>query len=82
MADDRIAELEKWRLEMERKFGEAFPAADYIGHCRYHQIMIEQLEERRRLRRAVVEKTIAGLVWGALIGLGIAVWQYLRTMLK
>jgi hypothetical protein len=30
----------------------------------------------------VMEKTVAGLVWSAMLGIGIAAWQYIKTMLK
>lgn len=82
MTEERLEALERWKDEMEKRFAEAFPAGDHVGHCRYHSIMIEQLEERRRLRRAVVEKTIAGLVWGTLAAIAIAVWQYIKTEIK
>jgi hypothetical protein len=82
MTDERLESLERWKDDMERRFAEAFPGGDHIGHCRYHALMIEDIEEKRRLRRAVMEKTIAALVWSAIFGLGIAVWQYLKTMLK
>lgn len=56
----------------------AFPSEDTDGHRRFHETMIESLEERRRLRRAIQEKTIAGLLWAALVGLGLAVWDYVK----
>jgi hypothetical protein len=44
--------------------------------------MIEGIDAKKRLREAIMQKTIAGLVWGAMIGLGLAVWQYLKSLLK
>ena len=67
---------------LERKFTEAFPGGDWAGHCRYHEIQIELLLERRTLRAAVTEKTISGLIWAALVATGLAVWQYIKTQLK
>jgi hypothetical protein len=67
---------------LERRFAEAFPGGDHVGHCRYHQLMIEGIDAKKRLREAIIQKTIAGLVWGAMIGLGLAVWQYLKSLLK
>jgi hypothetical protein len=67
---------------LERRFAEAFPGGDHVGHCRYHQLMIEGIDAKKRLREAIMQKTIAGLVWGAMIGLGLAVWQYLKSLLK
>lgn len=56
-----------------------FPGGDAEGHRRYHELLIEELEERRKLRRAIQEKTISGLVWAAIVGLGMAVWHELQT---
>ena len=47
----------------------AFADGDYDGHRRYHKVLIESLEERRRLRKAIQEKTISGLVWAAIVWL-------------
>lgn len=80
--EERVGSLERWQSDIERRFAEAFPGGDHIGHCRYHTLMIEEIEAKKKLRQAVMEKTIAGLVWGALVGLGIVVWQYLKSMAK
>lgn len=80
--EERVGSLERWQSDIERRFAEAFPGGDHIGHCRYHTLMIEEIEAKKKLRQAVMEKTIAGLVWGALVGLGIVVWQYLKSMMK
>jgi hypothetical protein len=82
MTDERLDTLERWKDDMERRFAEAFPGGDHVGHCRYHTLMIEEIEGRKRLRQAVMEKTVAGLVWSAMLGIGIAAWQYIKTMLK
>ena len=62
---------------LENKLGDiqdAFPSNDYLGHHRYHQTMIEMLAERRRLRVAIQEKTLSGLLWAVIVGIGMAVW--------
>lgn len=82
MTDERLETLERWRDDMEKRFADAFPGGDHVGHCRYHELMIEDIEARSRLRQAVMEKTVAGLVWGLLAGLGIACWQYFKTLVK
>lgn len=80
--EERVGSLEHWQSDIERRFAEAFPGGDHIGHCRYHTLMIEEIEAKKKLRQAVMEKTIAGLVWGALVGLGIVVWQYLKSIVR
>jgi len=82
MSDERIDQLERRQEDIEKRFAEAFPGADHVGHCRYHDLMIEGIDAKKRLREAIMQKTIAGLVWGAMIGLGLAVWQYVKSLLK
>jgi hypothetical protein len=82
MSDERIDLIERRQEDMEKRFAEAFPGGDHVGHCRYHQLMIEGIDAKKRLREAIMQKTIAGLVWGAMIGLGLAVWQYVKALLK
>lgn len=60
--------------------GSAFPDGDFAGHNRYHKYLIDKLEERRKLRIAIQEKTISGLVWAAVVGLGLAVWHELQRV--
>lgn len=76
--DKRFTGIEQ---DLEKMCG-AFPSGDVEGHRRYHETMIELVEEKRRLRRAIIEKTIGGLVWSGIAGLGIAVFHYLKTLLK
>jgi hypothetical protein len=77
MTGERLDALERWRADIEKRFADAFPGADHVGHCRYHQLMIEDLAERKKLRQAVMEKTVAGLIWAIVMGLAIATWQYI-----
>lgn len=91
--DDRIRKrLEEHSneeaLRMDRRFDEiktllasAFPGGDPSEHRRYHDEVITFIHERRELFRSIREKTLTGLVWFILIGLGTAVWQYIRTKL-
>ena len=82
MADERLEALERWRDDMDKRFAEAFPGGDHVGHCRYHMLMIEDIDARKRLRQAVMEKTVAGLVWGTLAAVALAGWHYLKSLLK
>jgi len=70
-AEEALAQLNK-----------AFPAGDIEGHKRYHETMIIMLEERRRLRQAVQEKTISGLVWAGIVGVGMLVWHELQNIVN
>lgn len=83
-ADERLDSLERWRADMERRFAEAFPGGDHVGHCRYHTLMIEDIDAKKRLRQAIVEKTISGLVWAAIVGIAVVLWYggiaYLKSI--
>lgn len=59
----------------------AFPSMDVDGHRRYHQTLIEMLEEKRKLRQAVQEKTMSGLVWLAIVGAGSAIYHEIIRIL-
>jgi hypothetical protein len=51
------------------KLTQAFPGSDTDGHRRYHEIQIEKVAEMRRLRVAIQEKTISGLIWAGVLWL-------------
>jgi hypothetical protein len=82
MTDERLDSLERWRDDMERRFAEAFPGGDHVGHCRYHTLMIQAIEESRNLRVAIQTKTISGLIWAGLVVVGLAVWSYIKNQIK
>lgn len=82
MADERLDSLERRMDDVEKWQKEAVPGGDHHGHCRYHAGLIQRKEERRRLGQAVLEKTVSGLVWGSLLVLGLALWDYLVKKIK
>ena len=68
---DRLSELEDRVDNLEK----AFPNGDADGHRRYHELMIDDIESRKRLRQAIQEKTISALIWSAVAGAAIAAWH-------
>lgn len=82
LTDQRLEDLERfrdvdfpmWKKDLEGRFADAFAAGDHIGHRRYHELLIERNAELRRLRQAIIEKTISGLVWSFIVGVGAALW--------
>lgn len=85
---ERIERLEKLADEMGRKIDDtrerlisAFPGGDMEGHRHYHEMMMEAGRDRKRLITAVKEKTVAGLVWALMLGVGIACWKYFMTLI-
>ena len=59
----------------------AFAGGDPDGHRRAHEAMINLIEEKRKLRVAIQEKTISGLIWGAMIWLCLAAWARIKMEL-
>jgi hypothetical protein len=59
----------------------AFPNNDYAGHCRGHLAMMEDIESRKRLTQTIREKTIGGLIWAGLVGLGMLLWAGIKSRL-
>lgn len=43
------------------------------------QLAIQREAQSIRLRQAVIEKTLAGLIWAGLVGLGTILYEYLQA---
>lgn len=56
----------------------AFVGNDYEGHRRGHEAWIERTIELRRMRVAIQEKTVAGLIWAIIVWVGMAAWHELQ----
>ena len=56
----------------------AFPDGDVEGHSRYHQMIMQEYLERRRIKQAVIEQVVKGSVWATLLFLAGAVWTYMK----
>lgn len=57
------------------KMCKAFPEGDVEGHRRYHQLIQERTDEVRRLRQAIIEKTVSGLIWASVIAAALFFWK-------
>ena len=68
--------------ELERMIRASFAGGDYEGHRRYHENVIQEQQDRRKMRSAIIEQVIKGSVWALLVTVGAACWQYLRDHLK
>ena len=75
MADD-IRSLKVSHEELNR----AFPEGDLEGHRRYHQLIIEEIEWRKRLRQALIEKSLLGLIIGVAAFTGTALVGELKRV--
>lgn len=73
-ANNRFEDLENRVAKIE----EAFPSKDFAGHARYHQSIIDDFLESKRIRAAVIEQVIKGSVWGLLAAAAGAAWTFMK----
>lgn len=64
------------------QFKNAFPNGDPISHKNYHETVMEELATRKKWRDAVIEKSLAGLIWAGIVGIGSACWAYIKDHIK
>lgn len=80
--DDRMDNMEAGITEaIERHVKIAFAGGDADGHRRAHEAMIQMMEERRQFYASIKEKTISGLLWGAMVWAGYATLAQVRHSL-
>ena len=60
----------------------AFPSGDVDAHCRYHQFLIDEQAEMKRLVAAVKEKFIITLLWSLFITLVLACWEWMKVKIR
>ena len=51
-------------------------------HHNYIDVVMEREAERSAVRRAVIEKSLAGLVWSGMFAFGAAIWNYMKDHIK
>lgn len=68
-------------LRIDKLF-KAFPEGDTEGHARYHQVLIDMAEEKRRLWKAIIEKTLSALAWSLVLALGWVAWHNLLNFVN
>ena len=51
-------------------------------HFRKYQPMLDEMSQTQRahdkLRQAIIEKSVIGIVWGAIVLVGVSLWNYVR----
>lgn len=70
---------------IDRRFDElktAFPKGDLDGHRRAHETVMSDAADREKLWKAVLEKTISGSVWAAIVLLAMALWELVKDRVK
>lgn len=71
-----MARISEQIEDLKDEINKGYPGEDKEGHRRYHEQVIEREAQKVRLRNAIIEKTLTGLVWMMLCSVGIAIWQY------
>ena len=46
------------------------------------KLAMKDAQERSALRRSIIEKSLAGLVWATIVMIGYAIWDYIKAHLK
>jgi hemerythrin len=64
------------------EFKNAFPNGDPVSHKNYHETVMEEMATRKKWRDAVIEKSLAGLIWASLAAVGTACWAYIKDHIK
>lgn len=54
----------------------------HVKHHNYIDIVMQREAERTMIRRAVIEKSLAGLVWSGMVAFGAAIFSYVKDHLK
>lgn len=88
-SDRRIDEIiEQLPDRIEGAVGRAMAASHQLTAEQHQWVLLAIQREAQsiRLRQAIIEKTLAGLVWAAVVGLGVLVYHgavdYLQTTLR
>lgn len=70
-----IKELE---VSLENKLNDGFPNKDPLGHRLHHEKVILNARHKNELREKIIEKVVTGLVWAAILGVGLLVNGWLK----
>lgn len=78
LTPERIKEIEvRWKSDVDSKLDRVIRFID--ANEALMKMLTEREIDRRALRRAVIEKTLAGLIWGGIVGLGALAWAGLES---
>ena len=81
LTPQRLREIEgRWKSDVDAKLDRLCRFAD--RYQAYLELCIDNESERKKLRHAVMEKTLIGLAWGGVVFIGLAIWHYVRAALK
>ena len=69
------------RAELIADIAEAIKASSNLSddEVRWVKLAIHKQEQSIALRQAIIEKTLGGLVWAAIVGFGYIVFDFLKN---
>lgn len=81
MQDAEFKRIEaQWKSDVDLKLDRLVTFAnDYEA---YLKLCMERESERKKLRTAVIEKTVIGLAWALVVFLGLSSWHYVRAVMR
>lgn len=68
--------------DLDRSIKNGFPNGDQAEHRREHERQIKIAEDRQELYRQVREKVITSGIWGFLVLLGLASWEFIKKNIQ
>ena len=45
-------------------------------------LLLERESSRKKVNAAIVEKSLGGLIWGAIVFIGVASWEWMRNHVR
>jgi len=71
-------DIKEFEVSLENKLNDGFPNKDPLGHRLHHEKAILNARQKNELREKVIEKVVTGLIWAAILGVGLLVNGWLR----
>lgn len=67
---------------LDNSIKSGFPGGDAAEHRKAHERQIKIEEERAELFKSIREKIITSGIWGLLVLLGLASWEFIKQSVK
>lgn len=85
ISDEELRRIEAaWKSDTDKKLDQlvAFAANFESRYEKLLDLLVERERRRAALWSAVIEKTLAGLVWAGMVAMVLGLWQYVKNELK
>lgn len=81
---DFVRESKRDRIERDRKI--ACLHEGFESFRKSHEPLLQQIAEadirRKKIREAIVDKVASSVIWAALVGIGSAIWFWVKANFK